>query len=566
MHSFTFNGHSSEEFGIRIERFPDLNRSERKYRSASVAGRNGNIYQMQNAWEEVTVSYQIFAGERAAGAAVTDFTDIVEWLNSADDYAVLTDSYDPAHYRLAVFVDDLDIESEWHTFGKATIKFRCRPQRYLNEIASTLPRLDTGTYSGSSMTVAVNSDGIATMSGTSSAESGTVSVPFSTTYAVDSSQTNSKIKINNTVAINGAVIKLCKRTGSNIYPVYTIPLDSVNKTIQVPESLIGETLYCIYVVATAGTTLSGTINPEIIKISPMEIDVADGDTVTNPTNHTAYPTITLQGGGAYGVRSLLNLNNLTLSNRPNTGSSQMDEVIQDARNEKINFIKYSYIAWSGSIAYSYNYAGSLGTSGSITSIDNSTGTISFTPESATWGLGLVQEVLPNSAYSLSFTASAAGRVIVWYGSSLNYNAVILTSSNTFQAGSTDYTINTPTECGYILIGFYADNGGAVTFSSIMLNVGTTPQPFRPWGEDQPETISIGDVSIKIYTSGFNTAVIDCDNENILIDGVENNSAARVLDQYGNVSVNFLHLPKGTSTVGISSGITSAKMVPNFWEL
>lgn len=131
MHSFTFNGHSSDEFGIRIERFPDLNRSERKYKSASVSGRNGNIYQMESAWEEVTVSYQIFAGERQAGAAVTDFTDIVEWLNSADDYAVLTDTYDPTHYRLAVFVDELEIESQWHTFGKATVRFRCRPQRFL---------------------------------------------------------------------------------------------------------------------------------------------------------------------------------------------------------------------------------------------------------------------------------------------------------------------------------------------------------------------------------------------------------------------------------------------------
>lgn len=143
MHSFTFNGHSSDEFGIRIERFPDLNRSERKYKSASVSGRNGNIYQMESAWEEVTVSYQIFAGERQAGAAVTDFTDIVEWLNSADDYAVLTDTYDPTHYRMAVFVDDLDIESEWHTFGKATVRFRCRPQRFLVENPVSVASGDT---------------------------------------------------------------------------------------------------------------------------------------------------------------------------------------------------------------------------------------------------------------------------------------------------------------------------------------------------------------------------------------------------------------------------------------
>lgn len=138
MHSFTFNGHSSDEFGIRIERFPDLNRSAMKFQTDSVSGRNGNIYQFENAWEEVTVSYQIFAGERQEGAAVSDFTEIVEWLNSADDYAVLTDTYDPTHYRLAVFVDELEIESQWHTFGKATVRFRCRPQRFIVETSETL--------------------------------------------------------------------------------------------------------------------------------------------------------------------------------------------------------------------------------------------------------------------------------------------------------------------------------------------------------------------------------------------------------------------------------------------
>ena len=141
--TFTFNGHSSDEFGIRIEKKPDLNRSARKFKSASVAGRNGNIYQMQDAWEEVIVTYDIYAGGRQKGDAIPAFTAIVEWLNSADDYAVLTDTYDPTHYRLAVFVDDIDIESQWHTIGKATVQFRCRPQRFLVENPVSVASGDT---------------------------------------------------------------------------------------------------------------------------------------------------------------------------------------------------------------------------------------------------------------------------------------------------------------------------------------------------------------------------------------------------------------------------------------
>lgn len=130
LNSFTFNGRTSTEFGIKVERMPSLNRSARKFRVASVSGHNGNIYELEDAFEEVIIPYQIFAGERNANGVGT-FTDIVEWLHSANGYAVLTDTYDPTHYREAVFVDSLDIESAWHTLGRTTVNFRCRPERYL---------------------------------------------------------------------------------------------------------------------------------------------------------------------------------------------------------------------------------------------------------------------------------------------------------------------------------------------------------------------------------------------------------------------------------------------------
>lgn len=130
--TFTFNGHSCDEFGIYISKKPNINRSQRKFQSASVAGRNGNIYQLQDAWDEVVVTYDIFAGGYEQGDAPSDFTDIMEWLNSADDYARLEDSYDTEHYRMAVFVDATNIEQKWYSTGQAQIKFRCKPQHFLD--------------------------------------------------------------------------------------------------------------------------------------------------------------------------------------------------------------------------------------------------------------------------------------------------------------------------------------------------------------------------------------------------------------------------------------------------
>lgn len=243
-HTFTFNGHTSDEFGIKIERFRALSRPGRKYDAASVPGRNGILYKLQEAWEEILVSYEIFAeasvgdteadidkengtyftwtadgltingtipaviqeevgkliatrnrtilvqGGTAGTYALTcrverdgvtlrmevittgsetfvlsagdelyidlsadgtfnnfvtpfkiidaeildlpkKWTDIMEWLNSADGYAELTDTYDPQHYYEAVFVDGPEIANSWNKHGRAVVSFRCRPERFL---------------------------------------------------------------------------------------------------------------------------------------------------------------------------------------------------------------------------------------------------------------------------------------------------------------------------------------------------------------------------------------------------------------------------------------------------
>lgn len=133
MHKFYFNGHWSDEFGIRIESPVPLTRSARKFQSASVMGRNGNIYQMQDAFDEVIVAYKIFAGEPRKGANVPSFTEIMEWLHGENGYSVLKDTYDLEHYRKAVFVDAVEIENVRTMWGRATLYFRCRPENYIIE-------------------------------------------------------------------------------------------------------------------------------------------------------------------------------------------------------------------------------------------------------------------------------------------------------------------------------------------------------------------------------------------------------------------------------------------------
>lgn len=415
MHSFTFNGHSSDEFGIRIERFPDLNRSERKYRSASVSGRNGNIYQMQDAWEEVTVSYQIFAGELQAGAAVSDFTDIVEWLNSADDYAVLTDSYDPTHYRLAVFVDEMEIESQWHTFGKATVKFRCRPERFI------------------------------------------------------------------------------------------------------------------------------VTNP---------ISVSDGNTITNPTNHVAKPIITLTGNGQMSQIDLAK----TQNNTAYSGSSFTSAMIANLID------KYFQISFS----YDFSTFTIPSTWSTTPTYNTSTGSLSLSGQT-TSGVGMLVPVRSNVEYTFSTTCDQLSATI--YGFQISDRGELtryfMTNSS---AGVHTLHLVTENDTKYLLIVFFKSSGNT-SFQSIMLAYGAEVQPYRAFGSALTSSFGFwGNGSIRITAQGFGTAVIDCERENFSIDGMNDNIDTTVIDNYGNLSAQYIQLDKGNQEVFINGDIVSASIDPRFWEL
>lgn len=423
--TFTFNGHKCDEFGIYISKKPQLNRSQRKFQSASVAGRNGNIYQFQDAWDEVVVTYDIFAGGYEQGDAPRDFTAIMEWLNSADDYARLEDSFDEDHYRMAVFVDATNIEQKWYSTGQAQIKFRCKPQHYL----------------------------------------------------------------------------------------------------------VGEV-----------------------------VSVEDGDTITNPTNHTALPIITLTGEGA---SSLLDLEKISPSF--NFAGSWI------LQREFLNWFGATYVGTTvdGVFTTVSMFTDEYAISSNdirIMSRDNVSGQISFQQLSASkYGVGTGMTVLADTEYTISASANKAFEVCVIFVS--DSNNIFSSKVNAFSENdSISFTFKTPTDCTRIMLIFYATDITAITITDIMLVMGAEAQPFKPYEADTSETITINDTTLKIMLNGFGEAVIDCERENFSVDGADNNIGISVLDQYGNLSVDYLKLDKGENQISFSEGITSVSVDCRFWEL
>ena len=122
---FTFNGTDSTVYNCVIEKRPDYVTPKKIIETFSVRGRTG-------AYENVTLPYDIFVPHDQVSA-------FVNWLKTVVGYQRLEDTYDPDVFRMALYEDELTVENIMGQFGKATIEFNAKPQRFLKsgEVART---------------------------------------------------------------------------------------------------------------------------------------------------------------------------------------------------------------------------------------------------------------------------------------------------------------------------------------------------------------------------------------------------------------------------------------------
>ena len=123
-----WNGKSGDDFHVVVQRYPEVILPLRKNEKVSVPGRNGDILIQQDAFENVSQRYSIYIS--AEQTRLTPITHkIAEWL-CVKGYQRLEDSYFLDTFRLAAFQGGLEIENTLNRFGRATIEFDCKPQRF----------------------------------------------------------------------------------------------------------------------------------------------------------------------------------------------------------------------------------------------------------------------------------------------------------------------------------------------------------------------------------------------------------------------------------------------------
>lgn len=130
--NLNFAGVNSIDYGIYITGEAVYNVPERSVEFVSIAGRDGDLILDNGHFENIEVTYP--AG--CFGVDQTSFADKVRAFRNAiaskKGYQRLTDSYNPNEYRMATFVNGVEVDpTSYGRAGEFELLFNCQPFRYL---------------------------------------------------------------------------------------------------------------------------------------------------------------------------------------------------------------------------------------------------------------------------------------------------------------------------------------------------------------------------------------------------------------------------------------------------
>ena len=131
MSYFTYNGRSSEEFGLHIEKKDVFSAPEYDAEFISIPGRSGDLIVSNRRFANIKASYTVFLARKN----VADLSDVLHavkgWLYTEPDrYHAISDSYDAGHLRCGVISGSLDIEEQFNKLGSFQVIFNCKPFKY----------------------------------------------------------------------------------------------------------------------------------------------------------------------------------------------------------------------------------------------------------------------------------------------------------------------------------------------------------------------------------------------------------------------------------------------------
>lgn len=144
--SLQFDNIDSLDNGIYITGESVYNSPERDVQAVEIAGRSGDYLLDKGRWKNIEVTYHCgcFGDDQNAFASkIRNFRNL---LASKRGYKRITDTYNPAEYRMGTFTNPVEVDAvSMKRAGEFDVVFNCKPQRYLTsgETEQTMSRNQT---------------------------------------------------------------------------------------------------------------------------------------------------------------------------------------------------------------------------------------------------------------------------------------------------------------------------------------------------------------------------------------------------------------------------------------
>lgn len=118
---FTFNGTSSERYGLKVKNSNHLSRPAKKIESIAIPGRTGNLIIDDGSKENLSIELVCLLDCRANSNISVVAKQIGAWLQDPIGYRTLT-MYDGMSFK-AVCTNQIDISEIIDNFGEVSIRF-----------------------------------------------------------------------------------------------------------------------------------------------------------------------------------------------------------------------------------------------------------------------------------------------------------------------------------------------------------------------------------------------------------------------------------------------------------
>lgn len=124
----TFNGKALSEFGLWYDGSVSFGSPERDVELVEVVGRNGALSISNDRFRNIEITFPCAIRSNF----ITNYRNLMAFLNSSKGYCRLETTQEPNYYRLALFMNQIDPTGyKLNTHGRFDLVFQVMPQRFL---------------------------------------------------------------------------------------------------------------------------------------------------------------------------------------------------------------------------------------------------------------------------------------------------------------------------------------------------------------------------------------------------------------------------------------------------